>query len=87
MFSKLFVVDYDKKAPFLGVIKFNKIDCASKETLDVNDFGTYPDIVCDICSEVRVCLINYKNHETSDGLSQRFKNSIDETCKKYKIYI
>ena len=32
--------------------RFNKIDCVSKETLDVNDFGTYPDIVCDICSEV-----------------------------------
>ena len=32
--------------------KFNKIDCKNVETLDVNDFGTYPDIVCDICSDV-----------------------------------
>ena len=32
--------------------KFNKIDYKSIETLDVNDFGNYPDIVCDICSDV-----------------------------------
>ena len=32
--------------------KFNKIVCKKVETLDVNDFGTYPDIVCDICSDV-----------------------------------
>tara|TARA_Y100001958_G_C21059930_1_gene423091 strand:- start:70 stop:744 length:675 start_codon:yes stop_codon:yes gene_type:complete len=32
--------------------KFNKIICKNVETLDVNDFGTYPDIVCDICSDV-----------------------------------
>ena len=32
--------------------KFNKIVCKNVETLDVNDFGTYPDIVCDICSDV-----------------------------------
>ena len=44
------------------------------------------DCNCDICSEMRVCLINYKDYEVSDDLSQRFKNSIDETCKKYKIY-
>ena len=32
--------------------KFNKIVCKNVETLDVNDFGSYPDIVCDICSDV-----------------------------------
>ena len=32
--------------------KFNKIVCKNVETLDVNDFGNYPDIVCDICSDV-----------------------------------
>ena len=32
--------------------KFNKIVCKKVETLDVNDFGSYPDIVCDICSDV-----------------------------------
>ena len=25
LFSKLFLVDYDKKAPFMGVIKFNNL--------------------------------------------------------------
>lgn len=42
---------------------------------------------CDICSDVRLCLINYKDHEVSDDLAHRFKKSIDETCKKHKIYI
>ena len=32
--------------------KHNKIVCKSLETLDVNDFGDYPDIICDICSDV-----------------------------------
>ena len=32
--------------------KFNEIVCKNVETLDVNDFGSYPDIVCDICSDV-----------------------------------
>ena len=32
--------------------KYNKIVSKKIETLDVNDFGSYPDIVCDICSEV-----------------------------------
>ena len=28
--------------------KHKKINCRSLETLDVNDFGDYPDIICDI---------------------------------------
>ena len=32
--------------------KYEKINCNSVETLDVNDFGSYPDIVCDICSDI-----------------------------------
>ena len=31
--------------------KFSKIKCQSVETLDVNDFGDYPDIICDICDD------------------------------------
>ena len=31
--------------------KFKLIKCKKIETLDVNDFGDYPDIVLDICSE------------------------------------
>jgi len=32
--------------------KHQDIICKSLETLDVNDFGSYPDIICDICSDV-----------------------------------
>lgn len=42
---------------------------------------------CEICSKVRVCLINYKDYEPIDNLSLKFKNSITETCEKHKIYI
>mgnify|MGYP001263868435 CR=1 FL=1 len=42
---------------------------------------------CDICSKVRVCLLNYKDFEPSDNLSLKFKNSITETCEKHNIYI
>ena len=31
--------------------KFNKIRSKKISTLDVNDFGDYPDIIYDICSE------------------------------------
>ena len=32
--------------------KHSKINCKSLQTLDVNDYGEYPDIICDICSDV-----------------------------------
>jgi SAM-dependent methyltransferase len=32
--------------------KHEEINCNSLETLDVNDFGNYPDILCDICSDI-----------------------------------
>ncbi len=32
--------------------KFKKINSKVLETLDVNDFGDYPDIICDICSDI-----------------------------------
>ena len=32
--------------------RHKKIVSKSLETLDVNDFGSYPDIVCDICSDL-----------------------------------
>lgn len=46
-----------------------------------------PTCNCDICSNLRVCLLNYKDHECSDELAQRFKDSIDVACEKHKIYI
>ena len=42
---------------------------------------------CDICSQVRICLCNYKDHGPTDQLAMRFKNSIQETCEKHNIYI
>ena len=32
--------------------RYKKIESELLETLDVNDFGDYPDIICDICSDV-----------------------------------
>ena len=46
-----------------------------------------PSCNCDICSHLRVCLLNYKDYECSDELAQRFKDSIDVACEKHKIYI
>ena len=42
---------------------------------------------CDICCNVRVCLCNYQDYEPLDTLADRFKNSIQETCDKHKIFI
>ena len=42
---------------------------------------------CEICSQVRICLCNYKEYEPQDQLATIFKNSIQETCNKYNIYI
>ena len=42
---------------------------------------------CEICSQVRVCLLNFKDHEPSDTLAQRFKDSIQLVCDEHKIYI
>ena len=42
---------------------------------------------CEVCSKVRECLINYQSYEPNDQLAQKFKDSIQETCGKYKIYI
>ena len=39
MFSKLFVVDYDKKASYLGVVKFNNLSRISKTNINVSITG------------------------------------------------
>ena len=41
---------------------------------------------CEICSKLRVCLINYPSYECSDPLAEKFKHAIDETCKTHKLY-
>lgn len=42
---------------------------------------------CDICSKVRICFLNYKNHECSDPLAERFQNAINHTCEQHKLII
>ena len=42
---------------------------------------------CEVCIQMRVCLLNYHSFETNDQLSEIFKNSIKTTCDKYNIYI
>ena len=39
--------------------KHQKIISNSLETLDVNDYGSYPDIVCDICSDLNALETKY----------------------------
>jgi hypothetical protein len=67
--------------------EYDEID----ETYEKTDFGSRkvirPVCNCEICSKLRVCFINYRNHECSDPLAQKFKDSIDYTCGQHKIYI
>jgi hypothetical protein len=42
---------------------------------------------CEICSQVRICLDNYHSYIPTDNLAVKFKDSIQETCDKHKIYI
>jgi hypothetical protein len=42
---------------------------------------------CDVCIKVRECIHNYHLHETSDNLSQIFKDAIDNACVIHKINI
>ena len=42
---------------------------------------------CEICSQVRICLDNYHSYIPTDNLARKFKDSIQETCDKHKIYI
>jgi hypothetical protein len=62
-------------------------ECYNKEV----DFGSrninHPTCNCDICSRLRVCLLNYQCYECNDPLAQKFKDSIDKTCHKHKIFI
>ena len=46
-----------------------------------------PTCNCDICSRLRVCLLNYSEYECSDPLAEKFKNSIDSTCEQHGIVL
>ena len=39
---------------------------------------------CNICSQVRVCLLNFNDYTPKDELGDTFKNSILKTCSEYK---
>ena len=69
---------------------------------DDDDINNEPDIVddivkekkikcnhcnCEICSQVRVCLLNFNDYLPKDELGDKFKCSIIETCKKYNRFI
>ena len=62
-----------------------------EETYDKTDFGSRkvkpPTCNCDICCKLRVCLINFSDHDCSDQLAQKFKHAIDHTCNEHKIYV
>ena len=42
---------------------------------------------CNICSQARVCLLNYYTHECTDPLAQKFKDSITHTCQTHNLVI
>jgi hypothetical protein len=42
---------------------------------------------CEICSQVRVCLLNFNDYIPKDELGDKFKCSIIETCEKYNRFI
>jgi hypothetical protein len=58
-------------------------ECYSKESRQVKA----PICNCDICSKVRISFLNYKNHECSDPLAERFQKAIDHTCEQHKLFI
>ena len=47
----------------------------------------HPQCNCDICSKVRICMLNYKNHECSDPLADKFRNAINHTCEQHKLIL
>ena len=42
---------------------------------------------CEICSQARVCLLDYYTHECNDPLAQKFKDSITHTCQTHNLVI
>ena len=42
---------------------------------------------CDICSQVRVCLLNFNDYIPKDELADKFKKTIIDTCKSHNRII
>ncbi len=61
LLSKLFIVDYDRKAPYLGIVKFNNLSKISKKIIPlggikINNLNSLRSIICEglaIFSEVK----------------------------------
>lgn len=66
---------------------YDKIDECYENKKQFNRKVKHPICNCSICSKVRVCLLNYKIHECSDPLADKFKNAINHACEEHKIYI
>ena len=47
----------------------------------------HPQCNCDICSKVRICFLNYHQHECTDPLAERFQNAINHTCEQHDLLI
>tara|TARA_B100001057_G_C22542534_1_gene830199 strand:- start:117 stop:587 length:471 start_codon:yes stop_codon:yes gene_type:complete len=47
----------------------------------------YPHCNCDICSKVRICILNYHQHECTDPLADKFRNAINHTCEQHKLLL
>jgi len=62
-----------------------------EECYESVDYGSrkvkHPQCNCKICMGTRISLLNYHNHDCPDILSQRFKDAIEATCNKHKIFI
>jgi len=60
----------------------------SEQIEDTDDLNTIRKVKpnncnCDICSKVRVCLLNFNDYLPKDELGDKFKSSILETCKTH----
>lgn len=42
---------------------------------------------CDICKQIRECMIKFNDYTPKDELGDKFKNSITITCNTYNRYI
>ena len=47
----------------------------------------HPQCNCEICSKLRICFLNYHQHECTDPLAERFQNAINHTCEQHNLII
>ena len=80
--------------------RHQKIVSKSLQTLDVNDFGTYPDIVCDICSDLTplenkydkiICIAIlehvYDPFRAVSNLKMMLKKTVEKFLDMFHIFI